>query len=188
MTELSFYPVDQLLMERHSLRRQLSSASGLQPIRIAVLGGSTTNELVDMLELFLLESEFAPSFHQSEYGRFSEDAVHDPRALIDFSPDVEYLHTSVLSIQAVPPVHATEADLNHYVAVELERFRTIWQSLDQILSCQIIQNNFELPPHAILGNMDIVASGGRSRFVLELNAAFVREASKHPKVMIQDVF
>ncbi len=67
------YPIETLLLKRKGLRRQLLARPNLQEIRIAVLGGSTTNELVDLLEVLLLDGGFKPVLHQSEY--FS-DGLH----------------------------------------------------------------------------------------------------------------
>jgi FkbH-like protein len=179
--------IDELLLKRKSLRRQLSAIEGLQPIRIAVLGGTTTNEVVDLLEVFLLAAGFQPTFYQSGYGRFYEDAVLDPTDLIAFAPDVVYLHTSCLNVQKVPPVTSSSSDIQSYVDTELGRYMQIWQSIEQNLPAQIIQNNFEIPPYAILGNMDSVSSGGATRFFLKLNAAFAQAAEANPRLLLQDV-
>ncbi len=186
---LNFYAcaVDDVLMKRRSLRRELLSGQGLQELRIAVLGGSTTEELVNFLELLLLAEGFQPVFHQSEYGRFYDDAVQDSQALIDFQPQLVYVHTSCLNVRHLPPLSATEAELAGYVEAELARYREIWDSLEKKLSCQVIQNNFELPPHVLLGNMDAVAAGGQSRFLMQLNGAFAAEAARRPKLLLQDV-
>src|ERR1700722_7031684 len=117
--EMDQFSIDDLLLRRRSLRRQLSAAEGLQPVRIAVLGGSTTNEVVELLEIFLLASGFQPSFYQSEYGRFYEDAVLDPAALIAFAPDIVYLHTSRLNLRETPQVGASAADMRSAVDAEL---------------------------------------------------------------------
>ena len=186
---LDFYScsIDDILMKRKSLRNKLSAADGLQQLRVAVLGGTTTDEVVNLFEVLLLSDGFKPVFHQSEYGRFYVDAVHDTQALVDFKPNIVYVHTSCLNVQNMPPLNCTEADLPRYVEAELDRFREIWDSLESKLGCQIIQNNFEMGPHAILGNMDAVASGGQSRFLMELNIAFAKEAANRPKLLLQDV-
>jgi hypothetical protein len=57
---------DDLFRKRKGLRRRLLAEGGLHPLKIAVLGGSTTNEVVDLLEMFLLAAGFQPTFHQSE--------------------------------------------------------------------------------------------------------------------------
>jgi FkbH-like protein len=184
---LDEYTVNDLILKRRSLRRQLSSTEGLQPVRIAILGGSTTNEVADLLEIFLFASGFQPVFHQSEYGRYYEDAVLDPGDLIAFAPDIVYIHTSYMNVQAVPPVHCSESEFKSYVEEEAGRYRQIWESIERNLSAQIIQNNFELPAHAVLGNIDAVSCGGASRFFLALNAEFARAASADPRLLIQDI-
>ncbi|CAN5579011.1 HAD-IIIC family phosphatase [soil metagenome] len=186
MIRIDSLSLDDLLMKRKGLRRQLSAQTDLREIRIAVLGGSTTNEVVDLLELLLLSSGLRPTFYQCEYGRFYEEAVHDPQALIDFRPDLVYLHTSCQNIQGFAPLQSSEEELQGYVEAELDRYRRIWSGLE-VLGCQIIQNNFELPPFAILGNMDAVAYGGHSSFVMRLNLALGKAAATNSKLLIQDV-
>jgi FkbH-like protein len=178
--------ISDLLMKRRSIRRELSTQKDLRELRIAVLGGTTTNALVDLVELLLLSHGFSPTFYQSEYGRYYEDAVHDSQALIDFRPDLVYVHTSCIN---VPSLRAgvTDADLPGYIEGQMSRFRAIWDALDQRLACQVIQNNFELPPYALLGNMDATAAAGQSRFLMKLNEAFAEEANRRPRLLIQDV-
>ena len=187
MLNLDSCSIDDILMQRKSLRRALSAAEGLQDVRIAILGGSTTSEIVNLLELLLLQSGFRPVFHESEYGRYFEDAVLDPQSLIDFRPDIVYIHTSCLNVQAAPPLTCTEAELPNHVEAELARYRQVWNALEANLSCQIIQNNFEMPPYAVLGNMDAASPGGLSRFLLQLNIAFAQEIASRPRVLLQDV-
>ncbi len=178
--------LDDLIMKRRSLRAQLVMLPNLQPVRFAVLGGSTTNTLVDLLELLLLSNGFVPTFYQSEYGRYYEDAVHDSQALVDFRPDIIHVHVSCNNIARLA-AGATETDLSAQVNAQLSRFRDIWDSLESRIGCQVIQNNFELPPYPALGNMDATAAGGRTRFLMRLNEAFVAEANRRPKLLIQDI-
>src|SRR5471030_2902221 len=93
---------DILMRKRKSLARELREKPGLQDVRIAVLGGSTTNEMVDFLELLLLEKRFRPVFYQSEYNRYFEDAVLDAAALVAFHPDITYVFTSTVNLQNHP--------------------------------------------------------------------------------------
>ena len=178
--------LSELLLKRRSIRRELSAAPNLHPLRIAVLGGSTTSSVVEILDLLLLSSGFSTTFYQSEYGRYYEDAVHDPQALIDFRPDLVYVHTSCQNVPAIP-AGLTEAEVDARLEEQLERFKAIWTSLDSNLSCQIIQNNVELPPYAILGNMDASSAVGQSRFLMRLNERFAQEASLRPNLLLQDI-
>ncbi len=181
------YPLERLLIKRKSIRKQLLERENLKVIRIAVLGGSTTNELVDLLEILLLDSGFRPTFFQSEYGRYYEDAVLEPEIVADFKPDLVYIHTGIQNVQSFQPVACTEADFPSFVAAELSRFKAMWTSLAAAVGCQIIQNNFELPAYPTLGNLDSVSPGGQSRFILELNRQFAVEAASNPRLIIQDL-
>ncbi len=179
--------LEQILLERRKLRRQLLSCPDLKDIRIAVLGGSTTNELVDLFEILLLDSGFRPTFHQSEYGRFYEDAVLDTEKIASFKPDLVYIHTCSLNVKGFPPVSCSDADFPSFVDAEVNRYWAMWNALGSVAGCQIIQNNFELPIRAILGNLDAVSSGGATRFINELNRRFALEAAANPHLVLQDL-
>ena len=184
---LHSYSLDELLLKRRGLRRRLLATDGLKEIRIAVLGGTTTNELVDLLELLLLNSGFRPTFYQSDYGRYYEDAVLEPQTIADFQPDLVYVHTCSLNIQSPPPVSCSEDKFGTYVESEMNRFRAVWRSLEANVGCQIIQNNFEPPASALLGNLDAASPGGLSRFIAELNRAVAAEAATNPRLLLQDL-
>ncbi len=180
-------PLEEVLLKRKSLKRSLSGKEGLQSVRIAILGGSTTNEVADLLELWLLDSGFLPCLYQSEYGRFYEDAVVDSVDLIEFRPDLIYIHTSVLDIRGFAPLGASIDEAESCVHSELLRYQAIWDAIEEKLGCTVIQNNFEFPPAAILGNLDATDPGGHTWFVAELNRQLSRIAFARPKLMIQDV-
>ena len=173
---------DDVLTKRRGLKRNLSARADLQPVRIAVLGGSTTNEVVDLLELWLLHDGLRPTFHQSEYGRFYVDAVHDTESLIQFKPDLVYVHTSILNIQQFPSVGCSNEDFDANVRAELDRFHQIWSSLEEKLGCVVIQNNFEHPPCPTPRQPRRRRSpGGQTRFVYHLNLAFARSRPSQPQ-------
>jgi FkbH-like protein len=186
-SHLADLPLNDLLLQRRALRRKLAGRNDLRPIRVAVLGGSTTTEIVKLLDLWLLDSGFSPTFHESEYGRYHTDAVHDSTALFAFKPDVVYVHTSVLNIRQFPRLGATQEEFRSCVEQEISRFGEIWDSIGSGIGCTVIQNNFELPMEAVLGNMDSTALGGRSRFIMELNREFATAAGKLSRLVIQDL-
>lgn len=77
MKELE-YPFDNgfIMKKKRSLKRQLLGDGAVRlKKRVAVLGGSTTDDIVSVLELFLLDMGLECEFYQSEYGQFWQDAV-----------------------------------------------------------------------------------------------------------------
>src|SRR4051812_39760645 len=179
--------VVQLLQRRKRLRRELLEQQGLRPLRIAVLGATTTSEVTDLLELLLLADGFQPEFLQSEYNKYFEDAVLDPDRIRAFNPDLVYIHTHFNSARNLPGITGSKEDFANCLRAERDRFGTIWESLQKHVGCQIIQNNFESPPFPALGNFDSVSYGGTTRFLNELNLEFARAANDNPRLTIHDL-
>jgi FkbH-like protein len=178
---------EQLLQKRKQVRRELSEGADLQELRIAVLGGTTTSEVVDLLELLLLASGFRPTFFQSEYNRYYEDAVLEPALIQEFKPDLVYVQTHCVNLQQFPRAGCSEAEFHQALSSELGRFQRIWDSIQTVVGCQVIQNNFEYPAFQVLGNLDAVAYGGKTRFIAELNLEFAKAANGSRKLLLQDL-
>src|ERR1700677_1590833 len=184
---ISQLPAEEILQKRKRFCRELASTQDLQPVRLAVLGGTTTNEVVDLLEVLLLADGFKSTFYQSEYNKYYEDAVHEPEKLREFQPDIAYIHTHWLNIQQFPTAGCSESDCQILVRGETTRFQSIWNSLHENIGCQLIKNNFEHPSLGVLGNLDAVAYDGQTRFVYELNLEFAKAANRNRKLLLQDL-
>ena len=92
MRELE-YPLDGewIIKKNRKLKRILTKElEGVKCIKtkIAILGGSTTSDIKDCLELFLLHEGIVPSFYESEYNRFFEEAVFENYELEQFNPEI----------------------------------------------------------------------------------------------------
>ncbi len=181
------FDVAQISAKRKQIKRLLLSQTPTIPLRVAVLGGSTTSELVSILELFLLREGFQPVFHESEYGRFFEEAVVDNGALKEFKPDVAIVHTTSRNIRHFPEAAVDKTKVEQNLNLEFERFRSVWDVLLSEFGCLVIQNNFDPPPFRILGNSDTVADFGRTNFVNRLNLMFAKYARMKTGILINDI-
>jgi predicted enzyme involved in methoxymalonyl-ACP biosynthesis len=106
MHRLLQYPFDsqQILAKRKKIKRELlNSGEAFIDKRVAILGGSTTTDICQMLELFLLSYGIRPEFYESEYAQYWQDAMFGVQELKDFSPDVIFIHTSNRNITQYPP-------------------------------------------------------------------------------------
>jgi len=66
------------MKKRRSIKKELLKTD--KPFiekRIAVLGGSTTHDIIDILELFLLNYGIRPTFYESEFNQYWQDAMFD---------------------------------------------------------------------------------------------------------------
>lgn len=189
MKEL-LYPFDSeyILRKKKSLKRQLLAArSDFIDKRIAILGGSTTSDIRDVLALFLLNVGIRPSFFESEYNRFWQDAMFGNPELDVFHPDLIYIHTSVRNITDVPRVADDAKRVDGLLKSEYDRFESVWRALSEKFKCPIIQNNFDYPAYRLLGNNDAVLTSGLVGFVSKLNALFAEYARRTPSFYISDL-
>lgn len=184
------YPLDSKSLVRKKIKIKKELLSGKlswTQKKIAVLGGSTTNEVTDQLELFLLNYGIKAEFYQSEYGQYWQDALFGSPELDTFHPDIIYIHTSWRNVQVFPEINSTKDEVDELLGIEISRFESMWKALEDKFHCPIIQNNFDRPDYRLLGNRDIWDFRGRSNFIFCLNQEFYKYAQKHNNFYINDL-
>lgn len=155
--------------------------------RIAILGGSTSDEIKDVLELFLLREGIRPNFYQSEYNRYYEDVMFPNEKLESFKPEIVYIHTTQANISHYPAVVDSLEDVETKFQAELTKFTDLWGTIRSTYNCTIIQNNFELPPYRVLGNLDFARRQGKTNFIMRLNLALAAYAQTHQDFYVNDI-
>ena len=183
------YPLDTKVLYRKKakLRRELSEQEGLIKKKVAVLGGSTTDEVVAQLNNFLLFCGILPEFYQSEYGQYWQDAMFGSKELDAFQPDIIYIHTSWRNIEIFPEMSDSKDDVSSILDKEYSRFKMMWEAIENKYGCPIIQNNFDRPNYRLMGNRDIWDYRGRSNFISRLNQKFYEYAQEHENFYINDL-
>ena len=181
------HDIKQLSRRKLALRRELLSHNGLIDKRIAVLGGSTTHDIIAYLELFLLDNGIRPQFYESEYAQFWEDAMFGNPELDAFKPDVIFIHTSNRNIKAWPEMGMDSASIDALYAETFGKFETMWNALAAKFHCPIIQNNFEYLSYRLLGNLDAVDIHGRTHFINRLNVGVADYAKFHDGFFVNDI-
>jgi FkbH-like protein len=177
MKELE-YPFDNnyIMKKSRSLKKALlNDAADRIKKRIAVLGGSTTHDIIRIMELFLLNYGIEPEFYESEYGQYWQDAMF-PGELSSFAPDIIYIHTSNRNITDYPAMDDSAGDVDNKLQKTYEHFESMWKKLSETYHCPIIQNNFEAPFFRLLGNRDSFDIHGRVSFINRLNEMFASYA------------
>lgn len=183
------YPLNTalILRKKKSIRRELLNRSDFFEKRIAILGGSSTTEIRDILELFLLRNGIKPVFYQSEYNKYAEDILFENKLLDEFAPDLFYLHTTNINIEHYPSINLNPEETSVLIEREYHRFQQVWERIFSKYSCPVIQNNFELPYYRLMGNLDCYDAHGRVRFINELNQRFSLYAQQNRSLYINDI-
>ena len=102
------YPFDPnyILENKRKIKKALlENSEGFIEKKIAILGGSTTAAIKQIMELFLLNNGIKASFYESEYNKFYEDAMFDNPELEAFKPDIVYVCTSNRNITRYPSLN-----------------------------------------------------------------------------------
>ena len=184
------YPLDYdfLTKKRKRILRELKENS-INPMkkRIAILGGSTTNEIASMLELFLMSNNIEVEIYQSEYNQYWQDAVFGNDILDNFEPDIVFVFTTFRNIERFPELSDSPEYVDELLDNEFNRFTEMWSSLSRKFQCPIIQNNFERPNYSLLGNRDIWDFHGKTNFILRLNQKFYEYAYSNKSFYINDI-
>lgn len=189
MQELQ-YPFDSryIIKKKKSIKRQLlEEGTGFIEKKIAVLGGSTTHDIIMILELFLLDRGIKPEFYECEYAQYWEDVMFDNPELKEFAPDIIYIHTSNRNIRQYPALSMSEDEVNGLLAADFDHFEKMWGKIENTYHCPIIQNNFEYPFYRMLGNADATDIHGRVCYINRLNEMFAAYARDHKDFFIQDI-
>ena len=181
------FNIGEILRKRKTLKAELSKTENLIESRVAILGGSTTSEIKALLELFLLKGGIRPTFHESEYNRYFEEAVIDNEALKTFRPDIIFIHTTQINATNLLKLGDSEDRVNELLQAELARYQTIWTRLESEIGCVIIQNNFDYPRNRSMGNRDAIEHFGRTHYLTRLNLEFAARARSNSKLQINDI-
>ena len=182
------HPLDanKILRKKKSIKKDLLLNENFVEKNIAILGGSTTAEIKNILELFLLKSGIKPNFYESEYNKYYEDALFGNDELDKFNPDIIYIHTTNKNIIQYPKPKDSSEDVDELLSNEIQKYQSIWSSLSKF-NCAIIQNNFEYTENRILGNLDCYDIHGKTYFLNQLNEKFSQEARVLKYLYINDI-
>ena len=188
MKELEYpFDADLLIKNKRKIKKELLQKENFIEKKIAILGGSTTSEIKNMLELFLLNYGIKPTFYESEYNKFYEDAVFGNDELNEFNPDIIYIHTTNRNITNYPTMLDDKKTVDEMLQAEYDKFEKVWDSLLNKFNATIIQNNFEYPYYRLLGNKDASDIHGKINYITRLNQKFYDYANITKNFFINDI-
>lgn len=170
MKGLLEYPLDipYILRKKNHLLKEYRKETGRKRIRLAVLGGSSTQDIVKLTELFLMNDGLDVEFYESDYGKYYETVIYTDE-LDQFKPDIVYIHTSIRNLSWFPTIDSDQPDVEERINNELNTIKSVINKLKLKTDASIIVNNYEFPKERILGNYDAVHKAGTVRYIRKLN-------------------
>lgn len=148
---------------------------GLRPIKVALVGSSTLDDVGEVLRYWMAMSGFAAEIYVAPFDTLMHSVLDETSGLYDFKPDVAWLFTTHRDVRLDIEPGAAAPAVREAVAKAAERLAALWRRLLDQLNCLILQNNADVPPDDPFGNYaGASAWGNRSALRLynfELGAA-----------------
>jgi FkbH-like protein len=154
------------------IRESLKDRKANKVKKIALLGGSTTSHLKDLLSVFLSNSGINADIYEGQFQLYYEEVMYDVGKLEEFDPDIIWIHTSWRNIKKFPEMIHSLEEINNFIESEFNFYKNIWECAKKKFTCTVIQNNFDFPNFRILSNRDSVDIHGKINFLSELNRKF----------------
>lgn len=183
------YPFDSLeiLRKYKSFKRELRNKNNLVDVKIFVASGATIDELIQILEVFLLNIGINPIILQGNYNLFYEDLAFQNNELKKFNPDIIYIHTSFKNLKYIPLITDSDEIIEKKLKSEVNIYHEIWTNIEANYGCTVIQNNFDLPPNRALGNLENTLPNGLINYINKLNLQFSEYANSSENFLINDI-
>lgn len=156
-----------------------------QKLKLAVLGGFTTHQLCDLIELCLFAWGIEVEIYEADYDVFRQEILDPASGLYAFAPNIIYIATHWRNLGHKPDLSASAQDVEQMLEAEMRDWKRFWQSAQERLDCQIVQNNFDTPPWRGLDNHEMRHPAALSRFIAEMNRRLVDGAPSY--VTVHDV-
>ena len=141
-------------------------------LKIAILGGSSTQHIKDLLNIFLLNENIAAKFYEGVFSSFYEEVMYDVNNLSKFQPDIIWIHTTWRNINLFPSVTSSTKEIDNKILKEYKYYQEIWLKAENKFKCTVIQNNFDFPKFRSLSNKDSIDRHGKINFLQNLNLKF----------------
>src|SRR5690606_29313760 len=181
--ELGFTAANSAVRQLRKLRKQ--GAQSAVTARIAVLGNTTLSQLSGFLDLFLFAHNVDAEIYEAPYGVMRQEILDPSSDLYGFDPQFVFLAPTRRDLGVLPPGNSPAQALEAAAADAAGEWQGLWQTLNDRLGCQIVQNNFDTPPWQVFGNLEMSWPGAPGNFIDRVNRTLAAIAP--PWVSIHDV-
>jgi FkbH-like protein len=154
-------------------------------VKVAILGGATTEMLENPLVLALESIGLDCQIHQSEYNTFAHEMLDATSPTAKFRPEVVIVVNTPANLPSWPTPDDNLERVNQLVEEVCNYWLGLCARLREHTQCEIILNNFHLLPTSPLGNLGTKLPWDANNFILRLNIALGDRAPSY--VHINDV-
>ena len=146
----------------------LTQKSGRSP-KLAILGGFTTTQLAQAIELALFSMGGQVEVVEADYGVYRQEILDADSALYRFGPTVVFLATSWRELIHRPAIGQDRAEVAALVEAEFADWSLLWRTAHDRLDCLVVQNSFDRPAWRQMDNHEMRHPASLWRFIGRVN-------------------
>src|SRR6266446_3326479 len=129
-------------LDRALSQLDLKEAPGFLPIRLAVLGSSTIDQLSPAIRVAGLRRRLLISVHSGAYGQYRQDLLDPTSSLHQFAPQAVLFSVTAREAIAAVALTATVTEVDETIARLIGELRSLWRKARENCSAAIIQQTF----------------------------------------------
>ena len=141
-------------------------------LKIAILGGSSTQHIRDLVDIFLLKENINAEIYEGQFNSFFEEIFFDVNGLNNFKPNVIWIHSTWRNIKHFPDISSKKSEVEELIENEFKFYKSVWKKAKEKFNCTIFQNNFDFPNYRVLANKESIDFRGKINFLNILNEKF----------------
>jgi FkbH-like protein len=164
---------------------EIATPVGATRLRIALLGGVTTDFLKQPLELELESFGLQAELFASDYGTYVHELLDADSATTEFAPDIAIVLVNYFNITDWPSVGDAPGRVDSLVERVCESWLGACETFHARTDSEIILSNLHLLPVRDSGNLGCRLVWDPNRFLRQVNVALSRKAP--PYVHLLDV-
>lgn len=180
-----FLDYSSLLTLGRFIKTLTADAPSTPALRLAILGGPTTNQLRRLVEVFLAGEGIHFEVYEADYGLFRQEILTPGSGLDVFRPQVVFLATSARDVARHPVIDMDDASVFKLAEAEIADWAHLWETAHSKWNATVIQNNFEVKPGGVLGHYALRHSAARENYLDRLNRLMAEKAP--PYVALHDI-
>lgn len=136
----------------------------LQPVRLAILGSSTTSQLPSLLTLHGVAAGLALEIYEAPFGAYQQEIVDPKSALYAFKPEAVLLFVNYRDVEEGAP------------EAEAGRWAGLWKLLRERAGCAVLMNTFDAPVERPGGNLEASLADSRLARLRRINFLLAERA------------
>ena len=153
---------------------------GGRPLRLAVLGGPTTDQLVSLLRAFLWAEEILVEVYQCDYRLFRHEILTDDSGLDRFKPEIVFLAVDSHDVSRAPRLNDSAARVKQLLEEESDGWHQLWELTRTKWNAIVIQNTIAgSDDEAVFGHLSRRVPGSPLAFEAALNDLLLETAPAH---------